>query len=515
MSNFAHTTWQRFALSLVVFLPLTVLWALVNPMFASPDEPAHMARAQGFSNGDLFAPFETDGLPVDAMECFKFQSEVTADCQDLSWGAAGTQVDAPTDGYPPLLHAVAAVPALVSSGLSGAYLMRLWLAVVCAVLLAAAAVIVSRPGTGRWPLTGLLLGVTPMVVFTAATVKSAGLTPPVEGRLRAGGLSRFHFGATDRATTAALAVGAFGLTLVRRDGLIWLVIVAAALSPLLPWRDARAVLTRRRSRPVIAVVALATFVAAAWGIPTLVRFLENRRLEGDGTSWQGLGVFRLYLRQVIGQFGWLDASMGEEAFLAALVVAGAVVLLGITSGSGRLARVTVLATVALVAAPTVFGAVRYPYLQGRYLIPIWICLMMAAAVSAAAGDIGPRVTIRLTRLVLVVWAIVHTVAYLQNLRRYAVGARGSWRFVFEDAPWHPPTMPNLVAAILVVPVVLAAALAARELLSRASEPGGETAQTSSGSRRDSRKKIAQPATSTANETSVNTPSLSHGGAEPS
>jgi len=66
---------------------LCATWALTNPMFASPDEPAHMARAQGFSRFDFTPPYETDGLPISAPECYRFIANAAANCADLAWGA--------------------------------------------------------------------------------------------------------------------------------------------------------------------------------------------------------------------------------------------------------------------------------------------------------------------------------------------------------------------------------------------------------------------------------------------
>lgn len=452
-------TIRRWLLLLGAFVPLSVLWALVNPMFASPDEPAHMVRAQGFSRGDLVAPYVTDGLPVDANVCYRFQSQVTADCADLTWGEAGTAVDVPTDGYPPTFHALAALPATVSSGLSGAYLMRLWMALVCAVLLAWAGSLVARPGVGPWPFVGLVLAVTPMVTFTASTVNPSGITAALTAVLVAGVLGRWHHGWADRSTLVAIVVGAVGLATVRRDGLLWLAIVAVALLPVLPLGRLRAGFVRRR-RLALALGVAAVIVAAGlwWAAPTIDRFVLNGEVGGDGSRWQGIGVLRIYLYQVVGQFGWLDAPIGDEAFIAAMVAAGTLVLVALASGPSRLVAVTGVSVAAFFIAPVVFGAVRYPYLQGRYLFPIWVCSMIAAGAAVSAGGLSARVTARLSRLLVAIWLIVHLVGYAQNLRRYAVGRYGTWWFL-RDAPWHPPTMSNLVAMVAVVPVLVVAAWA--------------------------------------------------------
>ena len=39
-------------------------------------------------------------------------------------------------------------------------------------------------------------------------------------------------------------------------------------------------------------------------------------------------------------------------------------------------------------APVAFGLVRFPYLQGRYLLPIWAGTLLVAGASASFGDTG-------------------------------------------------------------------------------------------------------------------------------
>ncbi len=140
----------------------------------------------------------------------------------------------------------------------------------------------------------------------------------------------------------------------------------------------------------------------------------------------------------------------------ALVIAGFVVLLGMASDDRRAALATALGLAGLLVSPVVVGMVRFPYLQGRYLLPVWVATAVIAGAAAAKGDSGPRLDRRATRLVLAVWALIHLLAGIQNLRRYAVGRSGTWNFLF-DAEWSPPTMPNVVAVIAYVAATVAAA----------------------------------------------------------
>ncbi len=351
--------------------PLAVTWSLVNPMLASPDETIHILRAQSIAAGDFSNPFTSDGLPMEAVECLKFQPEVTADCQDLSWGPDGTQQIGPTDGYPPLYHSIAAIPALFTSGLAGAYLMRIWMAVIIMALIAWAAALVSRPGAGPWPLTGVVVAVTPMAIFCVATVNPSGMAVASALLFVVGAVSALDSRWRGREVVAATFVGAFGLALSRRDGLLWLGVLAIVLAPF--WiPQVRQLWSRRTARStwtVVGVAAALVLVAAVWGRPTISRFGQNWQ-DGAGTSWWEAAKFlRGYLSQVVGVLGWLDSPIGEEALWVALVIAGFLVLMGIASDNRRAALATTLGLVALFVSPVVIGMIQFPYLQGRYLLP--------------------------------------------------------------------------------------------------------------------------------------------------
>jgi hypothetical protein len=161
----------------------------------------------------------------------------------------------------------------------------------------------------------------------------------------------------------------------------------------------------------------------------------------------------------------------------ALVIAGSLVLLGLVSDNRRAALATLFGLVGLLVSPIVIGLIRFPYLQGRYLLPVWIATAVLAGAAAARGDTGVRFDRRATRLVMGVWAAIHLLAGIQNLRRYAVGRSGTWNFLF-DAEWNPPTMPNWVAvAAYVATTVLAAGGILRALRLAELEPVSRSPET--------------------------------------
>jgi hypothetical protein len=460
------TVRRRWTVLFLALFPLAAVWALTNPMLASPDETLHIARAQSIASGDFSVPYTTDGLPIDSIECFRFQPEVSAACQDLSWGPDGTQLVGPTEGYPPLYHSLAAVPALFFSGLTGAYVMRVWMAAIVMAVVAWAGVLVTRPGLGPWPLTGFAVAMTPMALFSISTVNPSGLAVASAMLFTAATVSLCTLGHRGREVTGAVLAGALGLALTRRDGLLWLAILAVVLAPV-AWTPLRAAvrnISRRTITVVVSALVLFVVVGAVWARPTVSRFFRNWQ-DGDGTNWwEAARYIRTYLFQAVGVLGWLDSPIGEEAFLIAMILAGFVALLGLTAVHRRLAVSTGLAVVALLVTPVAFGLVRFPYLQGRYLLPIWVGGMVVAGLSARFADVGERFDRRTSRIVLGGWAVVHLVAALQNLRRYAVGRSGSWNFVTE-AEWSPDTMSNAVAVGAYV-VALAIAVAGFVVLLR-------------------------------------------------
>ena len=441
-------------------------------MFASPDETSHLVRAQGFASADFSSPYDTDGIPIAEVECYRFLADVTADCMSLEWGSAGTAVDATTvDGYPPALHAVASIPYFVFDGLFAAYAARAWVALVNTALLSWAVVLMLD--RGRWSVAGIAFAITPMVLFTMSTVNPSGLA--------ATGSSLFVAAATTKTGRglslsyfAPVVVGAGFVAGSRRDGVVWILLIAAvlALASGCNWSRSRvrinALWTRRRTTVVVASgVAVAIAIMSLRGV---VGFI-TRQNPGSGSIWNATRETPLYLQQIFGVFGWLDATMGQEAFLLAVIIIGMVLMLGVqvTTPRGRLA--ILIGITAIIATPIVFGAVRYPYFQGRYLFPIWVATVMLAGVAIESGrQRGMLTGLRLSPLI-AMSLIVHVWSFLNNLKRYATGRSGTWR-IFSDSAWNPPMFSNLVAAILfMLSMVCAVGILARLVPSKT--PGAD------------------------------------------
>jgi hypothetical protein len=461
--------WLKF---LLVVLPLTVIWALANPMFASPDEPAHMVRAQGIIHGDSKEPYVTDGIPGGQVMCMAFYWDVTADCMNLAWGTQGEVQGSPTDTYPPLFHAVAGIPSLVFDGLKGAYIMRLWMAFVCSSMIALAATLLWFRRQHIWSIGGLIAALTPMVVFTSATVNPSGITSALASLIWAGGLNITKPTETTnhRLSRWTFIASVILFPLLRRDALAWEIVVLAILATTI---SLKRLIELKRDRlmlgALVALTANMVFVWFTWSGTATDSFVSNSASHGGGSWASGLGSLYTKILEMIGWFGWQDSPMTSESWVLLLCLLFGVISIAATGGEKSLSRTLVIAVSALVLAPVIIGTVRYPYVQGRYLLPLWVGCGMLAGQALAESDLPKLFLQRIFKIFIGLMAIIQFFAFAQNLRRYAVGRTGSWKF-FQQSNWHPPMMSNLMALLLMTVALSISLISVRSICRTESSP---------------------------------------------
>lgn len=455
--------WVKFVL---ILLPLPIVWALANPMFASPDEPAHMIRAQGVIHGDFKGPYITDGIPGSDVECMAFYWDVTANCMKLEWGAPKTPQPSPTDTYPPLFHGLAGVSSLFFSGIVGAYAMRIWLAFICAMIMAWAGTLLWTRRPNFWSIGGLITATTPMVVFTSATVNPSGITAALSSAIWAAGLniSLPTNGTMKRASRITFMIAVVLFPLLRRDALAWEIVTLAILATTL----SRARLKELRQDRLIvgslfATMANMVWVWIAWAGTATESFVSNSADHGGGSWTAGLGSVYLKILELIGYFGWLDSPMTSETFVFLMCVLAGVISIAALGGHKKEAQTTTIAFFAMLSAPVIIGAVRFPYVQGRYLFPIWIGCMLTAGQALAAAALPTEFNKRLFRFVVISLVFVQFFAFAQNLRRYAVGRSGTWKF-YQHSLWSPPMMSNLTSLVLASLALIVAVLSGRNII---------------------------------------------------
>lgn len=447
-------------------LPLPIIWALANPLFASPDEPAHMVRAQGAIRGDFRSPYRTDGLPVDAHHCLAHRPTATADCLALAWGPAGRHHPSKTDTYPPLFHLLAGVPSLLIGGPAGAYAMRLWLALVCSAMLAWATVLLWTRCPGRWALASLCLAMAPAVVFATAMVNPSGLAAAFAALIWAAGINvtRPQPGTLARASAVTLVAALVLYPLQRRDAGAWEVVLLLILASTLTGPRVRAL---RRDPLLLAGLALAAismgWVWVAWTGTAAASFVAKGARSARGSSLSGVDALPAYALELLGNFGWLDTPLPTWTSLIELGAIASVLAVAMIAGSRPEARVSAMALFAMCVAPVAVAAIRFPYLQARYLFPLFVGAVFMAGQSLAGSRLPEPASRRLFALAVGAMALVQYVAFATNLRRYAVGATGSWWFV-GAAAWQPPMMSNATALLLAALAILTSAAIGRHVL---------------------------------------------------
>jgi hypothetical protein len=333
----------------------------------------------------------------------------------LEWAEAPTFEDSTATNYPPLFHFLAGLPSLFVHGLTGAYVMRLWLAVLCAGLLAFAGAILVKRYPSRFMILGWALSVTPMVLFLSATVNPSGLAVALGAVIWASGMVLTDPGRdTDkRWLKRVLLTSALAFLLVRRDSLLWLGAIGGSLVALSPELLRLAWLRRKAAVGVAAVgvVAGVLWVAPSWSVLSAGNNGRNRWAAIPNDTYT-------YVKQAVGWFGWLDTPLSDPVMVTALVALGTFLLLGLAASTGAVTRTLAVVGTLVFLVPLVFAEFRYPYFQGRYYLPLAIGGFFLAGRSLATVDLPRRLQSRFVGLVGVTWAVMQVWAIVVNVRRY-------------------------------------------------------------------------------------------------
>ena len=440
--------WYRFFFSV---FPLMLMWSLVNPMFAAPDEPWHIIRAQAAVRGQFGNITDSDGLPMHAVECMAFQAEVTADCMELEWTEGTVKVNTNVDTYPPLFHLLIGLPSLLFQGLTGAYIMRAWHAFLCSGLLAAGAVFFYQHFKSKFVIAGWALSITPAVLFLGGSVNSSGLASALAILLWIISLSIFsNSGEIQRKNITLLAVVVVVFLLVRRDSVLWFATILFCLIAINGLKLKR-INARIHSYYLIAgalVSSAAVLITAVWLWPTYSGWL-SADLSDSSHLTDGLSNSYLYLTQIIGWFGWMDTPLPEQGRVLSAVVLVPFIVLGFLIGEKGYKRAIFTAAGLTVLIPILIAEVRYPYFMGRYSLPLAVGVFLLSCLPfvGSRDEIGEKIYRYFPGALMIGWAFIHIYAFATNLRRNAVGLSGSW-LDLGSASWHPPMFSNAFSLVL-------------------------------------------------------------------
>jgi hypothetical protein len=484
---------------------LIAAWVGGNAPGFGPDEPAHFVKEVGAGTGQWLGSPGRLAKPTfgggpgreERIAWINQNSRVFRLPPGLDPGAAGfpcdlfrnlrsaaclhrphTRPPAPralsyVGTYEPYLYAVpGAVMARAHTARGALYAGRAITGGIVLMLLAVAVLAAWDGPAGPTSVVGVLLAVSPMVLYMGSVLGTNGIEVAAAAALFALVLRFGRPCGPPRWGWPAAGVVAAVLASSRPSGPAWVMLAAAVAAGFTgppglvrriraPWLrrvdpDAGA---RRRGAGVTAVSQPRSTPRSApwpWVVPAGAGMLATaaweafvqphprirldlvvhglRSLPSDARAWA---------RQWVGVFGWASLPMPSFAYwmwglcLLALVAAAAVV--GTRRQRISLAGVLLgVATVMTALDVLVLQQTRFP-VYGRYLLPVAVLVPLASGeiltrragrVPAAAGRAGPA-------SVIVLAAAAHAVGLWASARRFAVGAGGPAWF-FGRSQWHPP-----------------------------------------------------------------------------
>jgi hypothetical protein len=462
-------------------LLLSWVWAVANPLMASPDEPAHTVKAASVVRGELLGEDTAAGTAVDlpyffAMvtaypTCYMFVPDEPANCEV----PATDELDAPADvvtpagRYNPLYYSVVGLPSLLPEGDGALYAMRLLSAVLTTFFVALGLRALAQTGPAAWAVPALAGALTPMVVFLTSTVNPAAIEITAAFALwcQLLALLRHPDPALVRSRMWWVALSATFFVNARGLSLLYCALLVAAVLLVSPWRSFLDVVRTRAAWPPLAVVVLACVAAAAWVVGTNSLGSGSAVNHPDLTfrpaarltvlAWDG------FVLNMVGQFGWMDTPLEGWVLMAFAAGAGFAVLAALAVGRWRDRAGIAAVAAATFLVPVVVHASQAHFLgfiwQGRYILPVAVGVPVLAAFVLHAGtrDVPAgwapavrRVGVQVAVVVGSLLAFVQLAAFLANLHRNVNGVDGGWFTLAPDA-WLPP---------LPVPVVLVLALVA-------------------------------------------------------
>lgn len=487
--------WLGFPIVWATLFLLSALWALATPPSGAPDEPSHIVKAASVARGEFVGVTTAAGQVVtvpayiahsQTLTCFAFNTETSPSCASPEAGDPWVDVQTETTAglYNPLYYVIVGWPTLIFHDSSGIVAVRLVSAAASSLFLALAFAMIATWRRRALPFAALAVAITPMVIFLNGTVNPNALEITAVLAAFVGVLSVIIDPRPDALTRRTLIVLVSGAIAANTRGLspAWLLIALVAPLLLADRPQLRTLLGDWRVRTAGIVIALAAIGAVAWtalsgslaaapgGAPSKFALPDASPLDGFL-----LTVERTfdYTANMVGIFGWIDTPSPKFVYLVWAVLVGGFLVASAVVLRGRALLLVGVLVVALIVLPGVFqaGYVRSGGLiwQGRYALPLFVCLMVACGTALserlpAPTDASRWILRRLVLTTLALWSVAQLLAFLTALRRYTVGLSGGWLEMLRNPTWTPSAgVIPLVAAFVVTAVAIPVAAA---LLSR-------------------------------------------------
>lgn len=453
--------WGTFWAALVVAFLVLGAWAFASPAMASPDEPAHAAKAAATVRGQFFADesrynpgrgeFELPKLFNTAwkLPCYAFHPDVTAGCMQKVIGQQDSieRVPSHVERYNPLYYAIVGLPSLFHLSEWTFTWMRLMSALLNAVLIALTVRILAGLRRPALPLLAVLAALTPMTMFIGSSITPQG--PEVFGAaLVIVTMLAMLFESSEsqlRGRAWTLVIGVLFFAMARGLSPAYLALAVVAVILVAPRMSTVGEVVR--NRVVWLPLGLCVVLTAAAGFYTLLSgslalgvVYPDPTLTTRGVVVKMLGNTDYYLEQIFGTFGWGDTHLPMWVLQLIGGIALLVGVLGVALGRWR-QRVVILAVV--------IGAILFPIAvqlvsfhesglvwQGKYVLPLAMLAPLIAGFAAGSSGRLSEADASITRVGALIVAIAQVAAVAVNLHRYVNGANGPWLSLVDGA-WTP------------------------------------------------------------------------------
>lgn len=477
------------AVVLGALLLVVLSWTFAVPPGAGADEPGHLVRAGAVVRGDWSGDdvgelsLESHVLPdsyVVPDTCYAFQPDVPVSCAPpVERTGADVVLTTRADEYQVWPHLVYGVPTLLPGPAA------IWWARLAGALLAVGLVggaLLHAGTTARR--AGVAVAVTPMAFGTFATVNPS--TFAIAGAVAVWTVA-VRRGTWSTSGTWLLAAGWAAMSLSRRDGLVWAVLVVVVLQWAMGWSS----LDRWRSMPwgPRLVIAASSAVTVVWGltndsrvsqlvalsplalvaselarsywvrrssrgqrvvfavgvaaaVAAVIAVALSRRPGGwdSGLARRVVGQTGTHLVEAIGVLGWLDAPLPWLVTVGWVGVVGVLAAGALVTESRRPIVALAVLAVAVVTSwvfELLHGNATGRYWQGRYSLPLLVGIPIVLTTAVRSRRVG--------RLGVIAAMVLLNAALWAVARRWGVGVQGSLRPWDWDTPHTPlPTVVLLV-----------------------------------------------------------------------
>jgi hypothetical protein len=398
---------RLFLTVLAATILLQAAWILALPAFSGSDEFDHVYKAESVAHGQLLddgatatghgrllaVPEDVVTAATDMCESYKYTGR--DNCHPGEEEANGlVSVASGAATYNPTYYAVVGLLAQPFDGAASDFAMRACTAILAALLLAWASVVTSSWARNAWPLVGLLVAVTPVLLYSTAVTSPNGVGYAAACLLWAAGLGLVE--TPKRPHVAALTTAALVVMATHTTGVLWLAVITVVIALLQPPSSWRA-LCLQAQRPLTvaaAVVCVGGLACVSW---ILLAKTNAVAVTGMGSGQAPVGDLVVaqfvWALQTVAAFPLRNESAPVVVYVLWLLPFIALLAVGFRRATMRVRVVGTALLAAWIAVPMTLTLVSYAAeglaWQGRYALPLAVGLPALAGLALHRHARGP------------------------------------------------------------------------------------------------------------------------------